>query len=409
MSHRKPQKNVGFLIPSFLPNLGGIEVGMHNIALRVTELGWNPIVFAPYEHVKKLRQENWQLPYSVHSLPPRTWGLVTRAPKVGLQIMDLYLRFMQKRYAINFWHVTMGYPTGCAIVHYAMHTNRNVQYLIRCAGEDIQKNPEIDYGLRLEDKYDKIISKYIPNAQRVVAITPSVYKEYRRLGIEDNKIHNVPNGVDINRFALPTNREKTREKFGVSPDEIMILCVGRNHPKKNYKTLLMAGEILLKKNITNFKIVCVGNQCSALNEQVKRCMLNDFVVLIDGMNEPNKEDVALPVDSLIEIYKAADVFAFPSFIETFGVAIIEAMAAGLPVIVGDSEGSRDIVEGGKWGLMFNPNDPNELASKIVSITQNQILRNNLVKKSLKRAEHFDWDIIVKKYVQIYDTAIKQHH
>ena len=100
--------------------------------------------------------------------------------------------------------------------------------------------------------------------------------------------------------------------------------------------------------------------------QVKRSTLDNFVVLIDEMNNVRKEDIALPVDSLIEAYKAADIFAFPSFIETFGIAIVEAMAAGLPVIVGDSDGSRDIIENGEWGLMFNPKDANDLADKISS-------------------------------------------
>ena len=57
--------------------------------------------------------------------------------------------------------------------------------------EDIQKDPEIRYGLRLEKKFDKIISKHMPNAQRLVAITPSVYAEYKALGIEDERIHHT--------------------------------------------------------------------------------------------------------------------------------------------------------------------------------------------------------------------------
>ncbi|MGH1456343.1 MAG: glycosyltransferase family 4 protein [Alphaproteobacteria bacterium] len=399
-------KTVGLLIPSFLPNLGGMEVGLHNIALRVQALGWEPIVFAPYEHVKKLKEKNWTLPYKVVPLPPKSWGLITRIPLIGFKIMDLYLAHMQKKHGINFWHVTMGYPTGCAMVHYANQSKQNVQYLIRCAGEDIQRQPDIGYGLRLDPKFDKVISHHLSQAQRLVAITPSVYNEYKELNIPDERIYNIPNGVAIDRFTQDFDREAIRAKLGVGQDDTLILSIGRNHPKKNYKTLIEAGAHLKKHSVQDFKIVCVGNGCDNLAEHVDALGLSDHAVLINGMSNPDESNIALPVEALVQTYRAADIFAFPSLTETFGIAIVEAMAAGLPVIVGDSQGCRDIVERGKWGLMCDPNNAEDLAQKIMTVMTDNALKDNLIAKSHQRAKDFDWNNIAKKYVEIYETSQK---
>lgn len=398
------KKTVGLLISSFLPNLGGIEVGLHNIALRVEKLGWTPIVFAPYEHVSALKKQNWNLPYEVVALPPKSWGVITRWPSLGFKIMDCYLGHMQKKYGVDFWHVTMGYPMGCAMVHYDENTKAEIQYLIRCAGEDIQRKPDIGYGLRLIPKFDKVISTYLSRAKRLVAITPSVYEEYKSLNVDDERIFNIPNGVAIDRFSKDVDRAKIREWLGVAPTDTMILCVGRNHPKKNYSTLLKAGRYLLDNGFKDFKIVCVGSGCQNLSQVVTEFGLEDHVILINGLSAKETKDIVLPAQELVEVYKSSDIFAFPSFTETFGIAIVEAMAAGLPVIVGDSEGCRDIVERGRWGLMCDPNSAEDLANKILSVYNDEKLRNSLISKSKERAQYFDWDTIAQKYVSIYKGA-----
>lgn len=393
------QKTIGFLISSFLPNLGGIEVGLHNIAMRVQKLGYKAVIFAPHEHVKILRAEGWNLPYEIVAIPPRIGGIIGRAPAIGFGIMDVYLGHMARKYDIAFWHVTMGYPMGCAMVHFAEHSKNDVQYLIRCAGEDIQKQPEIGYGMRLDPKLDTVISGYLSRAQRLVAITPSVRAEYKALNVPDERIFDIPNGVALDRFEACDNRAKTRADLGLGEDDLLILSVGRNHPKKNYKALVEATRLLKTQGKTGFKVVCVGNGCADLYDEG----LGDCLTLIDGMNSPDQSNLQLPVSELVDLYKAADIFAFPSLMETFGIAIVEAMAAGLPVIVGDSEGCRDIVQRGQWGLMCDPNAPADLAQKLTEWMASPDERATWAEKSKTRAKDFDWDIIAKRYAEIYEA------
>lgn len=398
----KPKK-IALLISSFLPNMGGIEVGLHNIAVRLQNHGLEPVVIAPYPHVKALAKKGWHLPYKVEALPPKIWSILARWHWMGFKIMNFYLGYLNKKHNFSFWHVTMGYPAGCVIVHYAEQSKDDIQYLIRCAGEDIQKQPDIGYGMRLAPAMDNIISHYLRKAQRLVAITESVGQEYDKIGISKKQVYKIPNGVDLERFSLEIDRPKVRQKLGVGIKDFLILSVGRNHPKKNFRTLIEAGALLLDVGVQNFKILCVGNACEDLAEYAQQRGMANHIILKGQIDNEDKTPgkFNLPADALIEIYKAADLFAFPSLIETFGIAIVEAMASGLPVIVGDSEGCRDVVENGKWGVMCDPHDATELSEKIKQFMQDEKLRDSYKSKSRKRALDFDWNNIVNQYLSIY--------
>ena len=404
----QPPRKLALLISSFLPNLGGMEVGLHNIAIRVQKMGWEPVVIAPHPHVKALKNAEWKLPYQVEALPPKIWGIIERWPWIGFKITDIALARLQQKHRFDFWHVTMGYPAGCAMVHFAEQSKSDIQYLIRCAGEDIQKRPDIDYGMRLNPKLDQIITHYLARAQRLVAITKSVRGEYKAMNIADDVIYDIPNGVPLKNFQIEINREKIREKYGVSKSDFVILTVGRNHPKKNYKKLIEVARLLKEKGISGFKIMFIGKGCPDLQSYADELGILDHVILLNQFSaetSTSQDKLNLPAKSLVEIYKAADLFAFPSLTETFGIAIVEAMSAGLPVIVGDSDGCRDIVQNGEWGIICNPHNANDLSMKIQNMINNAKLREIYKEKSLKRAESFDWDHVVKQYISVYEEKI----
>ena len=84
-----------------------------------------------------------------------------------------------------------------------------------------------------------------------------------------------------------------------------------------------------------------------------------------GGTDVASEIPRLPATALVALYQAADVFVFPSLIETFGIVIVEAMAAGLPIIVSDAPGCRDVVRHGEDGMMVPARDADALAMSIL--------------------------------------------
>lgn len=389
---------VGMPISSFLPNLGGAEVGLHNIATRLHARGHRPVVIAPAPHCRALRAEGWDLPYAVKAFPPKVWGVLRHAPSIGFRILDSAFARIDRRESIDVWHGTIGYPVGVALVHYA--AARGKPHFVRCAGEDIQRDPEIGYGMRLDPKIDAQISRWLPRADRMIAITESVAAEYRDLGIPEAKIAHIPNGVDLGRFSIEPDRARVRRTHGISPDTFLFICVGRNHPKKNYRELLKA---LSKLPPNAGSLALIGAGVGALADYARDLAIANRVHLIETLpgNEPGTERSALPSDGLVALYRSADAFVFSSRIETFGIVLVEAMAAGLPVITTDAPGCRDVVRKGLDGLTVAVGDVDGLSAAMLSVYDDAALRTRLAEAARVRAADFSWDAITDAYVALY--------
>ena len=396
---------VALPISSFLPSLGGMEIGLHNIALQLLEQGIIPVIMAPWTHTKSLAQSSWSLPYTVESYPPKIWSILQKFPKCGFKISNAFFAYMQRKYRFDFWHCTMGYPTGCALINFAT-TRDDIKYLIRCAGHDIQKCPDIGYGARLDPTIDAMVTKLLPQAQALTAISHSVVDEYKKLGVAPEKIHLIPNGVDLSRFAMRIDKKVVRESLGISNDSYVFISVGRNHPKKNYLNLVKACKLLANKT-NSFKIILIGKGVTDLQKNIADLQLTQYFILKES-NTVNQQKLTqvpqFPADTIIKFLKAADAFVFPSLVETFGIAIIEAMAAGLPVIVGDSPGCRDVVEHGKYGVLVNPVQVQDISQAMLSFMYNQDLAKKYSAKSLIRSKNFSWEKIVKQYIDLYTSV-----
>ncbi len=390
-------------ISSFLPDLGGAEVGLHNIACKLVERGHRPVVMAPAPHAKRLIHEGWRLPYPVEALPPKAWSLLRHAPWLGFWVLDRFFARMQARYRFDVWHCTMGYPTGVALVHFAQK-RPGIRHLIRCVGEDIQQDQDIGYGARLDPKVDRMVRKYLPQAPMMIAISDSVAEEYRSIGIQEARVRYVPNGVDLARFSSAVDRRAVRVRHGLNPDGFLFLSVGRNHPKKNYRRLIEAVARLASGTEQRFQLVIIGHAVHELAPQLDSYDLSGHVTLLDQIGGENAgtDDPQFPAPALVELYKAADAFVFPSLIETFGIAIVEAMAAGLPIIVGDSPGCRDIVRKGRDGVMVPARDPVALAAAMSRLLTDTDGRRVYADKAAIRARDFSWDRVVDAYTALYD-------
>ena len=90
----------------------------------------------------------------------------------------------------------------------------------------------------------------------------------------------------------------------------------------------------------------------------------------------------------------------PSIIESFGIVTIEAMAFGLPIIINDAPGNRDLVRNGKDGFIISGTS-RSLAMAMENFLINENIRKKYKKKSISRAKKFDWSLIVDKYIDIY--------
>jgi phosphatidylinositol alpha-mannosyltransferase len=112
---------------------------------------------------------------------------------------------------------------------------------------------------------------------------------------------------------------------------------------------------------------------------------------------------------LSKVFEMSHVFVAPSLGgESFGVILLEAIRAKIPVIASDIDGYRWVLDGEKYGLLSAPGDSKMLAQTIDKLLKNEVLRNTLINESQKRLKMFDADFVVEKYVNQYESLVNDN-
>ena len=189
------------------------------------------------------------------------------------------------------------------------------------------------------------------------------------------KVEYVPGvGIEVEKFANPgVTREQKREELGIPQDAKLLISVGELNKNKNHETVIRA----IKDLDVYYIIAGCGDLQDYLQNIIDEFNLTDRVKLLGY-----RTDVA-------ELYAASDVFVFPSFREGLGLAAIEAMAFGLPLIVADNRGTRDFCEKGINGFVCNPSLSNEFAKAIECILTDDSLKANMSQANIQKAKNFD--------------------
>jgi len=393
---------VSLATSSFLPARGGAEIGLHNIACRLMAKGHRPFVVTSYSHANALRRQNIRLPYPVVSLPPRLLAWRQNHPALGRKAVNQVFGWLQSRYRFDVWHATFGYPVGASVVEFC---GRNgLPHLVRCTGGDIQVLPEIGYGMRLDPRIDREIRHWLPRADRLVATTQTVADEYRSIGATEEQIAVIPNGVDVKRFRTHKGADDTLNELGVPSNAFVFLALGRNHPKKNFASAIEAAVELAKRTTRPFRLLIAGRGVRALEDDVTRLKASGIVILHETPDEAAGAETKAPGDAILDLYAAADCFVMPSLIESFGIVLIEAMSAGLPVIAANGPGCRDVVRDGQTGILYSGQTA-KLTESMNRLLADEALCQRLAQQGSEAADEYDWDLVVDRYLQLYAELI----
>ncbi len=249
---------------------------------------------------------------------------------------------------------------------------------------------------RLKKLYDWIWGyKILKGASKVIALTKTEAEQYKKMGVDENKIEIVPNGINLSEYYNLPTRGKFREKYAIKSEEKMILYLGRIHKIKGLDLLVEMFSDLLKE-LDGVRLVIVGPDdgfLSIVKKQIKNLKIGHKVLFTGPLFERGK----------LEAYVDADVYVLPSVYETFPVTVLEACACGTPVIVTNRCGIADIL--GKVGYVVEY-DKDQLGDAILKILSDEGLRRRfgVEGKRLVR-EEFGWDNVVRKIEEMYETTL----
>lgn len=220
----------------------------------------------------------------------------------------------------------------------------------------------------------------------------------RRTGFPERKIGVIHNGVETRRFRSDASvRRRLRGELGISEEEFCIGCVGRLNRIKDYPTMLRAAEVF-NRSCASWRLLIVGagTELSALQEFAgARPALRGRVQFLG------------PSDRVPELLNAMDAYVLPSICEGISNSLLEAMAAGLPVIASDTGGNPEVVVDGESGLLFPVGDFQGLADRLVVLCGRRELRDRLARGGLRRVEErFSLDSMVASYEEMYGSLAR---
>ena len=230
-----------------------------------------------------------------------------------------------------------------------------------------------------------------PLVDRVVSVSPSVMNFYRRrAGIAPRKCVVVPNGIDLTAYDALPDRHHARARWVSASADPVIGTIARLDPQKGLPILLQAFSILARRWPASALLIAgTGHQRGQLHGLTVKLGVADRVHMLGF-----QQDVR-------PVLAALDVFVLPSRWEGFGLATLEAMAAGLPVVVTDVPGSRDLVQHEQTGLVVPPNDPRALAHAIARCLSQADLSAQLSQRARIAAANFSVQRMVDRYEQLY--------
>lgn len=239
----------------------------------------------------------------------------------------------------------------------------------------------------------KLTSK---TADKIITVSETARGEIiKYLNISPGRIKPIYHGFTVPDTIKDENSIK--ERFGIRGK--YILSISSVYRFKNYINLIRAFDIYRKRSKSNYRMVIIGEAIeedyyNQMIVEIEKLNLKDYVVFING----------LPHNELFSIYKAASLYVFPSYCESFGLTLVEAMAFGIPVITSNTSVMPEICQDA--AIYFDPNNPNDIADKMLMVVQDRSLQQKLREKGLKRAQEFSWQKTAEETLEVFNEVYR---
>jgi len=232
----------------------------------------------------------------------------------------------------------------------------------------------------------------LKDASKLVAVTKTEAEQYKSMGVNEDKIEIIPNGIDLFEFDNLPQKGEFKGKYGLGDDQRILLYLGRINKIKGLD-LLARGFADLSSTLKDIKLVMVGpddGYLSSLQKLVTTLEISDKVLFTGPLYGREK----------LEAYVDAEVYVLPSFYETFPVAVLEAFACGIPVIVTDRCGIADVING-QAGLVV-PYDKDQLKHALLKMLEDTKMRQGFGEKGrLLVREKYNWGTIAGQIERLY--------
>ena len=385
MTINRPPVSVLLVCHSYPPVIGGSELEAQRVAAALIRRGHRVrVVCAGGDPMPPVR--DWVDPAGV---PVRIyagrWKGARRDRVFALRVAGMLLRESRDYQLVYFLmqglHLALGLPVARMLAK---------PILMKVGGSGVISMMAATRTGRLELRW---LRKW---AYRVMVLNDGMREEAMGVGFPSGQLHWMPNPVDTDEFA-PCGEDRRRElraRFGLPADAPVILYLGRLAAEKLLDVLVDAfARVLKEAPDAVLALVGDGPERAALEDRIRRMGLPSGQVRFAGLVAPARVPFW---------YQAADAFALVSEREGFPCALVEAMSAGLPSVVSDIAGNRQLIDGGERGLVVPLGDAEATAAAMLGLIRDGALRRKMGTAARRLVlDNYSADKIADRYESLF--------
>ena len=241
--------------------------------------------------------------------------------------------------------------------------------------------------------FEPVISFAINKSDRVTAVSSSLKNDTYKLFGVNKDIEVIPNFIRMDQANYFPNEEQ-RQSYAPNGEKI-IAHISNFRPVKRIPDIIEVFNKVRKEVKAKLVLVGDGPDRNKVSQMCREYRICDDVLLVGKLKNPT------------EVLSIADLFMLPSEQESFGLAALEAMAAGVPVVSSNTGGIPELNRHGVSGMMSNVGDIEEMAKHCVYLLSSEKRLEKFKKQALERAKEFDISKVLSRYEKIYEEALEE--
>ena len=382
------------LIPGvFFPQPGGAQVQTHNLANKLIEMGHTvDIILLNKTNIRN----NLYNVFTINKFILSLFFYLNKILRINFSFfLKLYFKKIIKKNNYDIFHFHLLNFKTLYVLKILKDLNQKV--VVTVHGIDIQIDANINYGYRLNKLYEKNFLNVVSKIDKFFSISQNIKNDLLELGVTENKITMVPNGIEKVKFL---QFEESKQNIN---NKIFLITVARfAKEKKGFDLIPLIAKMLNEKKI-NFQWTIVGYN----SKQIRMIdNMKNFEKSFKYLNNiENLDEKFFPHNDLIKIYKNNHIYINLARIESFGMTIMEALASGLPVVTFDTKGGNELIKNDYNGIIIKKLSPEQIVNAIDHYNKSTILYEKHRKNTIPSIEKFDLSLVAHKTIEGYKEVI----
>ncbi|HPZ08932.1 MAG TPA: glycosyltransferase family 4 protein [Candidatus Eremiobacteraeota bacterium] len=376
--------NIGIFTDAYTPVVNGVVNAIENLHMNLLSLNHKIYIFAPgypgykddcsniYRFKSIILSKKVNYPVSI----PYSRSIFNTINNLSLDIIHCHHPFLLGRLGLYFARrlkiplVGTFHTQYESYIHYIPFNRYFIKKLTLWALKDFASNCDV-----------------------LIIPAESRKEQLEHSGISGN-IRVIPNGIKLEQFNK-LNGKRVREIYSISPEDKLLIFVGRLAKEKNLDFLLECFEYILEQ-FPSVKLMLVGDGPESKRLITKTSKFTEKVILTGQIKH---EDIG-------DYYGAADVFVSASTTEVHPIVLLEAMTCGLPVVAISSIGYKDTIISGIDGLLCREN-VKDFSEAVLLLLKDKFKRYSIIQNARKKVERYSINTTTRQIIDVYSSLLKK--